>query len=204
MPSRKQPDHFPMAKRRRGASPVERRAKPGKTWLSKVEPGNRVELPLALAEEVDWITSEGANPIDALVCPLDELAGVQLLPAARADPDTKEEIERDFDALVERIATSVQLSAAEELQSERLLASRWAVSIEVRKRSFRMTLPKEARRLKLLPDYPGAVVIFAHRVQNRVELWAASTWLENLLACKGLLSDKIDEYLGKLASRTEE
>jgi hypothetical protein len=172
-------------------------------WLSKLESGNRLELPRALAYETDWLSADAVTPIEAVMFPIEELNGVQLLPAQRKQPDSKEEFERDFDMLIYQVATSVRMSEQEARQSRRLLSNRWPVNVEVRKQSFRITVPKEARKLSLLPDYPGIVVIFASAEDNRVELWDSALWLQNLQASKSLFRERIDEYLAELAKKPQ-
>ena len=86
-----------MSKRASRQGVVEVRAKPGKKWLARVERGNRIELPLELAKEIDWLKAEGIKSIDAILVPLDEKPGTRLLPGTPQDAKTKEQVERDLD-----------------------------------------------------------------------------------------------------------
>ncbi len=157
-------------------------------WVVRLDSSNRIDIPLALVDQVDWLHNAKASEtsISVAVMPLDELAGVEVAPISE-------------DGLAKRINElddRGQLSEFERQQLQRLLDSRWVVNIEVRKtKPYRMPLPKEIRKLKLLPEFPGVALIYAR--ENRLELWTDSHWLENLLKSKSLLRDKLDEFFGE-------
>lgn len=156
------------------------------SWVVKLDDANRIEIPVAVVDQVKWLdkakSSETSIPVK--VVPLKELPGVEVMPIS----------EDRLENQIRQLEDQSLLSEADSQQLQRLLAGRWEVKIEVRKKSYRMTLPKEARKLSLLPDFPGVALIYAHK--NRLEVWTETHWLKNLLKSKALLSDKMNELLG--------
>ncbi len=158
------------------------------SWTASLDNSNRVEIPVAVVNQIEWLrqAKATASAIRVAVVPLDEFSAVEVFPLSSDG----------LAATIEELEEFAQLTEAERDQFHRLLASRWEVNIEVRKsKPYRVTLPREARNLDLLPNYPGKVVLYPR--EQRLEIWKPSEWLQNRLKCIALLSDKIDEFLTK-------
>jgi DNA-binding transcriptional regulator/RsmH inhibitor MraZ len=166
--------------------PTARKAEPGgdHLWTVSVDSKNRIDLPAPVVDEVLWLHRQRnlATSISAVMVPLEDLPAVELI---------LPEMDKLASAMNGR-ESPMSLTESETRQLYRLLADRCGVVIEVRSRgSYRMALPREMRKIGLLPGYPGEVRIYARK--NSIEIWDLDHWRANRARCLSLWSDKQSE-----------
>jgi DNA-binding transcriptional regulator/RsmH inhibitor MraZ len=145
------------------------RSQPEAPWLLKVvkvDSRHRLFLPAGIADIVEWIGS-GGTECRAYAAG----GGVSLVPAAR-------------DELHGRLATSLseRRLTLDEVAVElgdvvRFAATSWPVSID---QQLRLTLPEDARKLRLLPGAGQRAAVFASG--DVLEVWPADAWRRHVSA----------------------
>jgi hypothetical protein len=81
----------------------------------------------------------------------------------------------------------------------RLLATAWAMTVGFEAGRFSIKLPEPARRMQLLPEAGGTVVVFGFG--EILEMWDGSKWYEHVRATAARKSGAMSEALEDLGQR---
>jgi DNA-binding transcriptional regulator/RsmH inhibitor MraZ len=138
-------------------------------WVITVDRQNRLRFPSGIESRLPWLAAGESKAAWIAVGPFRQLL---------VYPDQKREnaVQQAAKLLAARPLSrkDVRSSAAEAI---RRLGSSWMVTLnyESAGRRFTLTLPREARLLKLCP--PPAGVVVAYPQGGFIEIWSRDDWL---------------------------
>lgn len=123
-----------------------------------VAEGHRLTVPGSIQHAVGWLRSAKAS-VPGVIGWIFGVPALRILPVERADDPQPD--------LAEGVAISPE-------DRRRLLASRWECRLERHGQVFRLTIPEPIRRLELLPEKGGSIVLYA--TEQAIELWKPVDW----------------------------
>ncbi len=128
-----------------------------------VAEGHRLTVPGSIQNAVGWLRSAKTSVPGVMGWVLG-VPALQILPVERADDPQPES------------TAGVAISPEDR---RRLLASRWECKLERHGQVFRLTIPEPVRRLELLPEKGGSIVLYA--TEQAIELWKPADWHDYLV-----------------------
>ena len=161
-------------------------------WILEVDEHNRVRLPLEIRSIVPWLKSE-SGAIECVGSP-GPRGGVQIEPLA-----THEELRHGF---IEALGHTPPLSlnsGHKWVETARLLATSWRMTVSIEKSQIRITLSEPIRRAQQLPGAGGIVVAFAFG--EILEIWDAAKWHEHVRVIAKTKLSAVSEAIEDLGHR---
>lgn len=126
-----------------------------------VAEGHRLTIPGSIQEAVGWLRSVKTS-VPGVMGWILGVPALRLLPAGK---------KAEADSLAGDAGEEVAISLEDR---RRLLASRWECRLERHGQVFRLTIPEPIRRLELLPEKGGSIVLYA--TEQAIELWKPVDW----------------------------
>jgi len=161
-------------------------------WVEKVERQNRVRLSREIRNAVSWLKNEPGT-MDCVGTP-GSAGGLQLETFEAHDTVRSGFLE----ALGDRPPTSSE-SAEQWVETARLLATTWRITITIESSRVSIPLPEPTRRALQLPGAGGMVVVFGFG--EILEIWDAYKWLEHVRAVAKTKVSAISEAIEDLRQR---
>jgi hypothetical protein len=140
------------------------------TWVVRVTDESRVRFSLQAAAAVAWLAQEAGRT--QCMATAGARGGLALSPV-RAIPGHEDIV----NALLRRPLTVQQASSAL-ADYARFTAATWPVTVSRERSRFSLTLPEEARKLRLAPSPAEFAVVFASG--EILEIWPASDWVVHI------------------------
>jgi hypothetical protein len=145
---------------------------PYRVWHLEVDPSNRLRVPLAEIQAiVPWLKGE-SQALDCVAIP-GPSGGVQVEPFVAHEMRARSYTE----ALGDFSPRSAE-SGQSWVETARLLATSWRVTISVESSRINITLPEPVRRAKQVPEAGGLAVVFGFG--EILEIWDAVKWHDHV------------------------
>ena len=119
---------------------------PFQIWVAKVNAHNRLRWRKDISLVVPWLSNkQGTIPCVATIGPF---GGVQIHPDGGRGASTK----RRLLTQLKRVPANADEVADDLIAAARFLATSWAIPIQVDAGRFSLTLPEDARKLRVVPQ----------------------------------------------------
>jgi hypothetical protein len=157
-----------------------------------VEAAHRIRVPREIADVVSWLDAKG-DGIECVGLP-GPAGGMQIQPLGAHD----DEVRRITDALG-GVPPSFSDADQKWMDTSRLLATVWALTIRFESTRFSLTVPEPPRRAQILPQPGGMVVVFGFG--EILEIWDAAKWHEHVRAVAKRKGAALAEALEDMGQR---
>jgi len=171
---------------------------PFRAWVLTVESQHRIRLPKQILETCKWLET-AEEPNNVVVGTISHLGGLRFSPESARDATVRKELA----ARLEQSPARSEEAAAAWMDLVRFMATAWPVTIQVERKSERISisLPAEARKLGIVPSAGETAVVFASG--EIIEVHKAVDWLKHSQAVGGRLQDLLDESAAAFDSRSQ-
>lgn len=134
----------------------------------------RVMIPQTVAQTITWIPTDNNNLIVECIAVLGPSGGIQV-------DHVDGRIARQRHSILERLQQQGSVAEDQPFLTKRMEVARyfavsWQLTIHVMKHRHRLSVPRDIRRLGILPDEAGEkVVLFG--IDDVLELWSPTDWI---------------------------
>jgi DNA-binding transcriptional regulator/RsmH inhibitor MraZ len=155
---------------------------PFRSIIRRVDEQNRLRWPGSFRDVVPWLTDAQKAPC---VLYVNEHLALRVVPASDTVQIAREDLDKK---MLEALKTDSLLPSAIYDLSRRLSSS-WSGFITYEKAGDRytITLPEEARSLRVVPSANEVAVLFG--MERILEIWSAERWLATLKG--GVLNESV-------------